>query len=144
MAADGRSPDDWSMTTCVIADDHEQVLESVSAYLTSEGYDVVGRASTAAEAIRLLSELRPDVAVVDYRLPDATGIDIARALSVGRPAPVTLLLSGEATRAVVAEAIAAGVSGVVLKESAPVTLARAIETVLAGKRYIDPKLRRRS
>ena len=144
MAAEARRPDHWGMTTCLIADDHEAVLESVSAYLVSEGYDVVGRASTAAEAIRLLDELRPDVAIVDYRLPDATGIDIARARAAAASTTVTLLLSGEATRAVVVEALAAGVSGVVLKESAPATLARAIETVLAGKRYIDPMLRKKS
>jgi DNA-binding NarL/FixJ family response regulator len=53
-----------------------------------------------------------------------------------------VLLSGEVTRSIVAEALATGISGVVLKESAPATLTRAIETVLSGKRYVDPQLRR--
>jgi two-component system, NarL family, nitrate/nitrite response regulator NarL len=142
MAAAGPSPDDWSMTTCLIADDHEDVLDAVSAYLSSEGYEVVGLASTAADAIRLLEEFRPDVAVLDYQLPDATGIDIVRGLSAGGPTTATVLLSGEVTRSIVAEALATGISGVVLKESAPATLTRAIETVLSGKRYVDPQLRR--
>ena len=129
------------MTSCVIVDDHEEVLDSVAAYLESEGVEVVGRARTAADAVRILGAVRPDVLVVDYRLPDATGIEVANALAVASPRTRTVLFSGQATRAVVSEALASGIRAVVLKESPPATLLRAVRTVLRGRRYVDPHLR---
>lgn len=131
------------MPTCVLVDDHEGVLDSVAAYLKGEGIDVVGRAKSAAEATRLLAELKPDLAILDYRLPGSSGVEVARALSVAAPRTVAVLYSGDATRAVVAEAFAAGVRAVVLKESSPDTLLRAVSLALEGRRFVDPRLRRR-
>jgi DNA-binding NarL/FixJ family response regulator len=129
--------------TCLILEDHEQVLESVAAYLETEGFAVVGRATAAAEAIELLRKHRPDVAILDYRLRSSSGLEVARALSVASPATRAVLFSGEATRSVVEEAFASGVRAVVLKESGPETLLRALQVVLAGRRYVDPSIRRR-
>ena len=131
------------MATCIVVEDHPVVLESVVEYLRAEGIDVVGSAGTAAEGTRLLSALKPDVAILDHFLPDSSGIEIARALSVASPATAPILYAGEATRALVAEALAAGVRAVVLKESSPAVLLRAIASVLDGRRFIDPQLRRR-
>jgi DNA-binding NarL/FixJ family response regulator len=130
--------------TCVIVEDHRAVLDSVAAYLDSEGLEVVGRATDAAEGVRVIAEQRPDVAVLDYRLPGTTGLDVARSIAVEAPDTLAVLFSGEATRAVVTEALDVGVRGIVLKESSPALLLRAIHTVAGGRRFIDPQLRRRS
>jgi DNA-binding NarL/FixJ family response regulator len=139
MAPELRDP----QPTCVIVDDHQAVLDSVAAYLESEGFDVVGLATNAADAVRLLGKLKPDVVILDYRLPDSSGLQVARALPVAAPRTVAVLFSGDATRVVVAEALESGIRGVVLKESGATTLLRAINAVLDGRRYIDPRLRRR-
>jgi len=142
MASSDDGIEDRAMPTCVVVDDHEAVLDSVSAYLRAEGFDIVGTARTAADATHLLAALKPDVAVIDYRLGDSSGVQLARALSVASPTTATVLYSGQVTRAIVAEAFAAGVRGAVLKESPPATLLRAISTVLSGRRFVDPPLRR--
>jgi DNA-binding NarL/FixJ family response regulator len=129
--------------TCVIVEDHRAVLDSVAAYLDFEGLEVVGRATDAAEGVRVITEQRPDVAVLDYRLPGTTGLDVARSIAVEAPNTAAVLFSGEATRAVVTEALDVGVRGIVLKESSPALLLRAIYTVAGGRRFIDPQLRRR-
>jgi two-component system nitrate/nitrite response regulator NarL len=129
--------------TCLILDDHEEVLESVAAYLAVEGFDVVGRATDAAQAIELLRTHQPNLAILDNRLRTSSGLEVARALSVAAPATRAVLFSGGATRGVVEEAFASGVRAVVLKESGPETLLRALQVVLAGRRYVDPSIRRR-
>ena len=143
IAAAVAGPDDKAVPSCVVVDDHQEVLDSVVACLRAEGIDVIGSARAAAEATRLLSAMKPDVAILDHRLPDSSGIEIARALSVASPATAPILYSGAATRALVAEALAAGVRAVVLKESSPAVLLRAIASVVDGRRFIDPQLRRR-
>lgn len=130
------------MATCVVVEDHPVVRDSVVEYLRVEGIDVVGSAETAAEGTRLLSALKPDVAILDHLLPDSSGIEVARALSVASPSTAAVLYAGEGTRALVAEAFATGIRAVVLKQSSPALLLRAIACVLDGRRFVDPQLRR--
>jgi DNA-binding NarL/FixJ family response regulator len=142
MAAEAARVDDRDMPTCVVVEDHEGVLDAVAMFLDAEGIEVVGRAKTAADATRLIAELKPDLAILDYRLPDSSGVQVARALSVASPQTIAVLYSGEATRTVVSEALASGIRAVVLKDSPPTTLLRALSTVLDGRRFVDPQLRR--
>jgi two-component system, NarL family, response regulator DevR len=127
--------------TCLLVDDHEAMRSSLVALVEQEGFLVVGEAGTGAQAVSLLGELKPVLAVLDYRLPDMTGIDIAR--EAARVAPLTALVlhAGEAPRSMVSEAVAAGIRGVVLKSVPATELMRSVEAVLAGETYVDPRLR---
>ncbi len=126
--------------TCVVADDHPAVLEAVSEYLAMGGIEVVARASDGEEALRLIEEHGPRIALVDVRMPGLGGIELAR--RAGRSAQQTaiLLYTGYGDRALLTEALDAGVSGFVLKEAPIEDLLRAVQSVAAGSTYVDPVL----
>ncbi len=65
------------MIRCLVADDHPAVVEAVAAYLRTSGIDVVATARDGAEALSLIETLEPDVAVIDLRMPKASGADVA-------------------------------------------------------------------
>ena len=123
--------------TCVIADDHPAVLDSVSRVLGDQGVDVVAQARDGEDAVRAIEEHRPQVAVVDLRMPGMSGITVAR-----RAAKQTaiILYTGYSDRTLLLEALDAGVRGFVLKEAPLADVLRAIETVAAGSVYVDPVL----
>lgn len=125
--------------TALVADDHPAVLEAVASYLQSGGIDVVGRARDGEEALELIGRRLPQVALVDVRMPRLGGIELARKLG---PKSTTrlLLYSGYGDRALVMEALDAGVQGFVLKEAPLEDLLRAVRTVAAGESYVDPVL----
>jgi DNA-binding NarL/FixJ family response regulator len=127
-------------TRCVVADDHPAVLNAVCAYLLDEGVEVVGRARNGAEALAKIESMQPTVAIVDLRMPDFSGIDVAR--EAGRVAPSTgiVLYTGTADAALLVEAVDAGARGFVLKEAPLTDLLRAIETIAAGGTYVDAVL----
>jgi two-component system, NarL family, nitrate/nitrite response regulator NarL len=77
---------------CLIVDDNEAFLDSASRLLESQGLEIVGRASSGKEAVRLANTLRPEVALVDVQLGEEDGLDVARQLSAGsRPIAVVLI-----------------------------------------------------
>jgi DNA-binding NarL/FixJ family response regulator len=86
-----------SALTCLFADDHPPVLRSVAELLGEWGFTVVGTSSDGAVALRKIQELRPSIALVDLRLPRASGIEIAR--EVSRTVPETAVLWNRARRA---------------------------------------------
>lgn len=133
MTAPGRA------ITALVADDHPAVLEAVAAFLQSGGIEVVGRARDGEEALELIERRKPQVALVDVRMPRLGGIELARRLG---PASETrlLLYSGYGDRALVMEALDAGVQGFVLKEAPLDDLLRAVRAVAAGDSYVDPVL----
>ncbi len=125
--------------TVLIADDHPAVLEAVASYLQAHGIEVVGRAQDGEEAIELIERRLPQVAVVDVRMPKLGGIDVARRLR-GRTETQLVLFSGYGDRALLLEALDAGVRGFVLKEAPLDDLVRAVNALVAGESYIDPVL----
>src|SRR5919204_4736330 len=128
--------------TCVLVDDNEPVLAALETLLRDEGIDVVGTAGTGLDALRLLEQRRPAALVVDVRLPDLTGIEVARRaseLALSRPA--VIVYTSYADRSVVTSALDAGARAVVLKDAPPVNLLEAISVVAAGGIYVDPRLR---
>jgi len=128
------------MTTqlkCVIADDHPAVLDSLSRIIESHGMAVVARCRDGEDAIHAIDEHKPDVAVIDLRMPGMSGMAVAR--RVADRAHV-VLYTGHSDGALVAEALDVGVRGFVLKEAPLADVARAIETVAAGGVYVDPVL----
>ncbi len=124
--------------TCLVADDHPAVLEAVGDYLESVGIRVAGRARDGNEALAKIDSLRPQIALLDLRMPGPSGIEIARQVASGATAIV--LYTGYGDRAQLTEALDAGVRGFVLKEAPMDDLARAIRTVARGETYVDPVL----
>lgn len=123
--------------TCLIADDHPAVLDSITHVLVESGIDVVAQVRDGTQALRELERDPPDVAVVDVGMPGLTGVEVARA--IGDRVPI-ILYTGEADRALVVEALDAGARGFVLKEAPLDDLVRAIEVVAGGGVYVDPVL----
>jgi DNA-binding NarL/FixJ family response regulator len=126
--------------TCLVADDHPAVLAAVCAVFEDSGIDVVGRARDGAEALELIQSKKPQVALLDVRMPRMSGIEIARESLRTTPETGILLYTGYAERALMIEALDAGARGFVLKEAPLPDLIRAVETVAAGKTYVDPVL----
>lgn len=114
-------------------DDHELFRDILDAVVTDAGMEFVGEASTVASVPGLL-EADPHVLVVDYHLPDGTGIDVARVVERVRPDVRVLLLTADTTRAVLAEAVRGGCAGVVYKHAGIRAITDAITTVAQGER----------
>jgi len=126
--------------TCVVADDHPPVLESISRYLGANGYRVVGRARDGEEAVKLVEAQRPSLALIDLRMPGLGGTAAIRRVVRTTPQTSCLVYSGFGDSALLTEALDAGARGFVLKDAPLETLVRALETVAGGGMYIDPAL----
>ena len=124
-----------------VADDHPAIVDSVGRFLDSEDdVDVVGKAGDGAVALASIRKLEPEVAIVDVRMPQLDGIEVARRIS-GEGLPTRVILyTAYAERALVIEAIDAGAHGFVLKESPLSDLVRAVRLVADGRTYVDPVL----
>ncbi len=122
-----------------LLDDHEVVRRGVAALLASESdIAVVGEASTAAEAEARIPALRPDVAVLDVRLPDGDGVTVCRNVRSRMPDVACLMLTSFADDDALFEAVMAGASGYVLKQIHGTDLVGAVRTVAAGESLLDP------
>lgn len=123
----------------LIADDHEVVRIGLGALLDrQEGFAVVGEAASGDEAVRLARILRPDVVVMDIRMPNGSGTDACRTITAELPASPVVMLTSYADEDAVFESIAAGASGYVLKRIGSGELLDAIRTVAAGRSLLDP------
>ena len=125
---------------CLIADDHPAVLEAVAEFLVQSGIEVVGRAADGEAALAQVERLRPDVALVDVRMPKLDGIELTRRARRSMPGTAVLLYTGYGDRALLSEGLDAGVAGFVLKEAPIDDLLRAVRAVAAGGTYVDPVL----
>jgi DNA-binding NarL/FixJ family response regulator len=129
-----------SPITCVVADDHPAVLEAVSEFLAQGGIEVVARARDGEEALEKIEQRKPDVALVDVRMPKLGGIELARRAARSTPDTGIVLYTGYGDRAQLTEALDAGVRGFVLKEAPMDDLIRALQSVATGGTYVDPVL----
>jgi two-component system, NarL family, response regulator DevR len=124
-----------------LLDDHEVVRQGLRALLESAGdIEVVGESGSAVEATSRIPALRPNVAVLDGRLPDGTGIEVCRAIRSVDPSINALILTSYDDDEALFGAIMAGASGYVLKEVRGGDLINAVRHVAAGKSLIDPEL----
>jgi len=122
-----------------LLDDHEVVRRGVRELLAVEdGVEVVGEAGTAAEALARIPALRPDVAVLDVRLPDGSGVEVCREIRSQDPSLKCLILTSFADDEALFDAIMAGASGYVLKAIRGDELLSAVREVAAGKSLLDP------
>jgi DNA-binding NarL/FixJ family response regulator len=126
--------------TCLVADDHPAVLEAVAEFLAAAGVQIVGRAQDGEEALERIVERKPRVALVDVRMPKLGGIEVARRARRVAPDTAVLLYSGYGDRALLTEALDAGVGGFALKEAPLDDLLAAVRAVAAGRPYVDPVL----
>jgi DNA-binding NarL/FixJ family response regulator len=128
-------------TTVVLADDHPVVLAGVRALLlNATELALVGEATTGPEALKLIREHRPDIAVVDVSMPELSGVDLARRAAEQCPEVKLLVLTVHEDRAYVQPLLQAGVRGYLLKRSAAEELIRAIRAVADGGMYLDPAI----
>jgi DNA-binding NarL/FixJ family response regulator len=126
--------------TCVVADDHPAVLEAVAEFLVQGGIEVIARARDGEEALEKIEQRKPQVALVDVRMPKLGGIELTRRAQRSTPETSILLYTGYGDRALLTEALDAGVRGFVLKEAPMDDLLRAVQSVASGGTYVDPVL----
>ena len=122
-----------------LLDDHEVVRRAIAELLdTVPGFEVVGEAGAAAETLARVIAVRPDVAVLDARLPDGSGIDVCRDIRSALPDTYCLILTSYDDHDAVLASVLAGASGYVLKEVATSGLIDAIRQAAMGRSLIDP------
>lgn len=127
------------MIRVFLLDDHEIVRRGVADLLVAEGdIEVVGESGSAAEAIRRIPALRPDVAVLDARLPDGSGIDVCREVRSVDPSIRGLILTSYEDDEALFAAIMAGAAGYVLKQIRGNDLVDTVRRIAAGQSLLDP------
>ncbi|MEV0082977.1 response regulator transcription factor [Saccharopolyspora sp. NPDC050642] len=121
-------------TTVFLVDDHEVVRVGLADLLSAEpDLEVVGQAATASEAEARIPALRPDVAVLDVRLPDGNGIELCRELRSRLPGLNCLMLTSFSDEQAMLDAMLAGAAGYVVKNIRGMELASAVRTVGSGR-----------
>lgn len=124
-----------------LLDDHEIVRRGLRGLLeAADDIDVVGESGTASAALRELPALRPDVAVLDVRLPDGSGIEVCRELRSTMPDVHTIILTSYDDDEALFAAIMAGASGYLLKVIAGSDVVSAVRRVCMGQSLVDPAL----
>ena len=122
-----------------LLDDHELVRRGLAELLSGEeGIEVVGESGSAQEAIRRIPAVRPDVAILDARLPDGSGIDVCRDIRSVDPTIRALILTSYDDEEALLSAIMAGAAGYVLKQIRGTALVDGIRRVAAGQSLLDP------
>jgi len=128
----------------LIVDDHKVVRLGLHTLLSRHnGIEVVGEAGTSAAAVEQTAHLKPDVVLMDVRLPDGNGFEACRQIRRVQPDTRVLFLTSFADEEIVLESIDAGGDGYLLKEIDEDNLVQAIRNVAAGKSILDPAVTRR-
>ncbi len=116
------------------------MLSAVAETLARSGFDVIGQAADGQQALALIEETKPHIALVDVRMPRMSGIEVAMRAAAASPATAVVVYTAFGDRALLSEALDVGARGFVLKEAPLVDLVRAVERVAAGEAYVDPVL----
>jgi DNA-binding NarL/FixJ family response regulator len=128
-----------------LVDDHEVVRRGIAELLGAQpDLEIVGEAGTVSQARSRIAATRPDVAVLDVRLPDGSGIDVCRTVLATQPETKCLILTAYDDDQAMYAAVIAGASGYVLKDVRGANLVDSIRQVAAGKSLLDPSLRQRA
>jgi DNA-binding NarL/FixJ family response regulator len=130
-----------SEITCLIVDDHEVVREGLRLSLSRAPHiRVVGEAGDGRAAIDLAERRKPNVVIMDVRMPGLDGLDATKELMEKEPNSAVLIFTAYSERSLLARGLESGAKGYILKEAPHETLVRAIEKVANGDSFIDPAL----
>ena len=132
------------MIRVMIADDHPIILSGAEALLRGSRFEVVAKLPDGAAVLAALDEVAPDILILDVQMPGCSGLDVLRILRARADARPVILLTAHIDNASAAEAIALGVNGLVLKDTAPETLLTCLEAVSDGGRWIDEDVLQRA
>ena len=125
----------------VIADDHEVVRQGVRGVLDGEGcFQIVGEAQDGDAAIALVTEIEPDVLVLDVNMPGKSGLDVTRELRAAGVSVCILILSMHDEPEYVLQAVRSGADGYVLKDVSPAELRDAVRAVYEGREYFTAQV----
>jgi two-component system, NarL family, response regulator DevR len=128
-------------TTCLAVDDHPAVRHGLGLMIAdAEDLELVGHVHNGEEVLEAIERLRPEVVIMDVRLPGIDGISTVKRIAQSCPGVHTVMFSAYGDKRLLSDAIAAGARGYVMKGSPPEDLLRAIRTVVAGKPFVDPSL----
>jgi DNA-binding NarL/FixJ family response regulator len=125
---------------CLIADDHPALTSAVSSYLSENGFEILGPAPDGRRAVAIVTEEKPELALVDYRMPRLAGADLVRALREASPDTRVVVYTADGDERLAREVLNAGAIALVLKEAPLADLVRALEAALVGSSYLDPAL----
>ena len=127
--------------TCLIVDDHEVVREGLRLSLSRASHiRVIGEASDGADAISLVERRKPDVVVLDVRMPGMDGLEATKEILKKVPGTAVLIFTAFSERALLDRALDSGARGYILKEAPHDDLLRAIDRIGQGGEYVDPAL----
>lgn len=134
------SPSGHAPVHVLLADDHKIFRQGLKVLLQEQGFDVVAEASTGPEALQMAEHDRPDVAILDYTMPEMDGISVARELQKSAPGIQTVLLTTEEDDASAIEALRAGMHGYVYKSQTASELVSTIREVARGAIHFNTRL----
>ena len=124
-----------------LADDHALVRDGLASLLESQpDLEVIGTAADGLDAVRQVTQLKPDVAILDITMPELNGLAAARQIREVCPNTQVIMLSMHGTSSHVFEALQAGVRGYLLKASAGASVVEAVRTVHSGQRYLSAEI----
>jgi DNA-binding NarL/FixJ family response regulator len=127
--------------TCLIVDDHEVVREGLRLSLSRAPHiRVIGEASDGISAVELAMRRKPDVVIMDVRMPGMDGLEATKILTQKAPDVAVLIFTAYSERQLLRRGLESGAKGYILKEAPHETLVRALEKVAAGDTYVDPAL----
>ena len=127
--------------TCLIVDDHEVVREGLRLSLSRAPHiRVIGEASDGEQAIALVERRKPDVVIMDVRMPGMDGLEATKEIMKQVPETAVLIFTAFSERSLLARGLESGAKGYILKEAPHDTLLRAVERVAKGEGYVDPAL----
>jgi DNA-binding NarL/FixJ family response regulator len=127
--------------TCLIADDHEVVREGLRLSLSRAPHiRVIGEAGDGDSAVSMAERRRPDVVIMDIRMPGMDGLEATKELQERVPGTAVLLFTAFGEKSLLSRGLDAGAKGYLLKEAPSQTLVRAIEKLAEGEGYVDPSL----
>jgi len=126
-------------TRILLCDDHEVVREGLRGLIArQEGMTVVGEAGTMAEVVEAAARTKPDVVIMDVRLPDGSGVEACRAIREARPETKVIMLTSYADDEALFASIIAGASGYLLKQTRGQAVVDAVIAVASGRSLLDP------
>jgi DNA-binding NarL/FixJ family response regulator len=127
--------------TCLIVDDHEVVREGLRLALSrAPNIRVIGEAADGETAVALVERRKPDVVIMDIRMPGVDGLEATKAITERDPKAKVLIFTAYSERMLLSRGLESGAKGYILKEAPHETLLRAIEKVANGDGFVDPAL----